>query len=139
MSYYYAQPKLIEVGGVTFHILVGWKRWAVIQLATARLSADAQAYYQQADKLEPEAAADKRVELEERGKDIQRIVQECIVGWEGVLDENEQPVPFSMDALLGEGDYEGQGIDIGIINALMAKLEEMGEQAGREIAAERPT
>lgn len=95
-------------------------------------------------KADQEKGDEWKIELEERGQQIKRQTAACIIGWEDeegkpIRDEEGKVVPFSMDAFLGDGEYASEGVDIAIVNELITRLQQQGEQVRQALVEENPT
>jgi len=127
MSYKRGAPKQISVGGITFHLKVGWKAWTEWEMEARKLYAKAASL--DVEKATAAELAQDRLDIEEGNIEINRKAMKFIVGWDGVVDVdeegNEVVVPFSQEEL--------EDIDVAIITELLERLTHRGEQVGAEV------
>ena len=139
MAYTYGAAKQVPVQGITFHVKLGWADWNEIQKQIGQLALDASRFSEAQEDLTESEQAKQQRELEERSLALEQKLIGHVVGWEGVVSGCGEPMAFSSEALLGQGDYVDQGIDVAIVAELVSRINEQGEQVKAEIAEENPT
>ena len=110
--------KIIEAGGIKFHVKTPAKAFSEWEQATREFLGELGA-----DGVPDDAT---RKALQEKEQELQQRAYAFVVGWEDVTDEDGNPVLFSQERLLE--------VDAAIVQELYAHLSDTGLQVGQAIA-----
>lgn len=137
MAYTLGAPKRIEEGGITFLVRCPFGIAFELERETRKFLENAA----QLERLSTQPANESPEAGERRRERAQQVAAETlelqdqlqarwmrlIVGWEGVVDEAGEPVPYSIEALT-------DGVDVAIVEAVLGRIKEAERDRGRERA-----
>jgi len=122
MTYVLGKPKAIEVCGITFHVQVPWGIYTDWDYRARQL-------WQEAANIDPDedpaVSADKQMEIQDKNRRLNEEALAFIVGWEGVVDDSGNEVPFSREAL--------EQLDVAVVQQLLSHLTDIGQQIMSEV------
>lgn len=123
MAYQLGGPKRIEDegSGIVFHVAAPWGLVSEIDRKSREVLTDLLKVERIADDVDRAVA---EVDAQQRHHEVQELYLGLIQGWEGVVDEDGEPVPYSREAL--------EQLDVAILEDVLKRLRERGQQRARE-------